>query len=529
MTGADISRLPATKIPEAGVKSVKNSNSNDNSKFENIMMSMGQSSYRKLEVDSTNNSLKLVSSKKTSVQINVKVDLTKNSVLNSQDVKGSSMESVENTPNDSVEAKNGQETKTSSKSDTKDVHTEDNKTESKVELDQETEEEIKKVISKNLGISEDDIVNAMQTLGLNFVDLLDPKNMMMVVSEALDVSDPISLLNVDGMKELISDLKDLANNLDLSELGLTAVPEEEVDFNQVIQNITGMDENVVDETRNPLNDKIVSEENPETNADTKVIVEDFRTKAEEKSTSFREEAENESQTGVSNDLVSKVLNKNEKNMQNDNSSNLFSQNQNNQNIKVNPENNQVVNTFELNANATEIEVTTASLGTVKVDVSSMIDKMVQNAKVTLTDSVHTMEMVLNPEELGKIFMEITSKDGAVKAKILAQNETVKAALETQLAILQDRFKDQGMKVDSVEISVGTHEFKENQEKSEAMDMNMNGENHHKEESNENSEKGNRLHRIDLNNLDDLQGLMTDEEVLTAKIMKAQGNTLNYQA
>jgi flagellar hook-length control protein FliK len=39
----------------------------------------------------------------------------------------------------------------------------------------------------------------------------------------------------------------------------------------------------------------------------------------------------------------------------------------------------------------------------------------------------------------------------------------------------------------------------------------------------------RLHRIDLNNMDNLMGLMTDEEVLAAQIMKQQGNTISFQA
>jgi hypothetical protein len=33
----------------------------------------------------------------------------------------------------------------------------------------------------------------------------------------------------------------------------------------------------------------------------------------------------------------------------------------------------------------------------------------------------------------------------------------------------------------------------------------------------------------MNNLDDLKSLMTEEEMLTAKIMRDQGNTLNFRA
>jgi flagellar hook-length control protein FliK len=185
--------------------------------------------------------------------------------------------------------------------------------------------------------------------------------------------------------------------------------------------------------------------------------------------------------------------------------------------------------FNLNAEASEIEVVDANQSVSKVSVTNMIDTIVERARVTLTDSVKTMEMVLNPEELGKVFMEVTAKDGAVKAKLLAQNETVKAALETQLVILQDRFKEAGMKVDSVEISVGTHEFREGQEESAALDMNMGNSESNGKSQEEMQESKPRLHRIDLNNMDNLMGLMTDEEVLAAQIMKQQGNTISFQA
>ena len=39
----------------------------------------------------------------------------------------------------------------------------------------------------------------------------------------------------------------------------------------------------------------------------------------------------------------------------------------------------------------------------------------------------------------------------------------------------------------------------------------------------------RLNNINMNNLDDLKSLMTEEEMLTAKIMRDQGNTLNFRA
>jgi flagellar hook-length control protein FliK len=503
MTGADLIRLPATTKPGAGASNVKKNESNNNSNFESIMMSMGTSNLRTLDISKSSESLKSVSSNKTQVQVNLKVE-----------VKEQSFE-------------------------TSNVNTKETNTiESKVStLDTETVDEIKNMISEDLGISDEEIVNAMEILGLNFVDLLDPKNMMLLVGEITTDADPASLLMVDGMKELISDLKDLVNGLDLSNFE-TVNPEESA---QIMQNfsIDNPEETEVPELNvvtteeiepKAVEDTDVSDETEATDA-VKVEVLDYRSEVEKSGrTTFREDAEAESITGIENDFVSKVLEpSDDKGGSFDAKDNLFSKNDMSKQTKADVKADANPVSFNLNAEASEIEVVDANQSVSKVSVTNMIDTIVERARVTLTDSVKTMEMVLNPEELGKVFMEVTAKDGAVKAKLLAQNETVKAALETQLVILQDRFKEAGMKVDSVEISVGTHEFREGQEESAALDMNMGNSESNGKSQEEMQESKPRLHRIDLNNMDNLMGLMTDEEVLAAQIMKQQGNTISFQA
>ena len=503
MTGADLIRLPATTKPGAGASNVKKNESNNNSNFESIMMSMGTSNLRTLDISKSSESLKSVSSNKTQVQVNLKVE-----------VKEQSFE-------------------------TSNVNTKETNTiESKVStLDTETVDEIKSMISEDLGISGEEIVNAMEILGLNFVDLLDPKNMMLLVGEITTDADPASLLMVDGMKELISDFKDLVNGLDLSNFE-TVKPEESA---QIMQNfvIDNPEETEVPElnvvTTEEIEPKVVEEtdvsEETEVPDALKVEVLDYRSEVEKSGrTTFREDAEAESITGIENDFVSKVLEpSDDKEGSFDTKDNLFSKNDLSKQAKADVKADANPVSFNLNAEASEIEVVDVNQNVNRVSVTNMIDTIVERARVTLTDSVKTMEMVLNPEELGKVFMEVTAKDGAVKAKLLAQNETVKAALETQLVILQDRFKEAGMKVDSVEISVGTHEFREGQEESAALDMNMGNSESNGNSQEEMQESKPRLHRIDLNNMDNLMGLMTDEEVLAAQIMKQQGNTISFQA
>jgi flagellar hook-length control protein FliK len=160
-------------------------------------------------------------------------------------------------------------------------------------------------------------------------------------------------------------------------------------------------------------------------------------------------------------------------------------------------------------------------------VQRMITDIVNQAKVTITEEVQTMEMVLNPEHLGKLFMEVTAKDGQISAKIYTENEAVKNALENQLVVFKENMNQQGMKIDAVEVSVGTHEFERNLEERASDQERRDAENLMQQDKN--NQKNGRMRNIDLNNLDNLQGLMSEEEQLVAQIMKDNGNTVNYMA
>ena len=87
--------------------------------------------------------------------------------------------------------------------------------------------------------------------------------------------------------------------------------------------------------------------------------------------------------------------------------------------------------------------------------------MTEFTKVTVREAQTTMEMQLNPEHLGKLYIEVTTKEGNVSAHIMTQNELVKEALESQMAELKQSMNQAGVKVDAVEVTVGSHEFEKN--------------------------------------------------------------------
>ena len=132
-----------------------------------------------------------------------------------------------------------------------------------------------------------------------------------------------------------------------------------------------------------------------------------------------------------------------------------------------------------------------------------------------------MEMTLNPEGLGKIFMEVTQKGDVITAKIFTENDAVKQALENQMATLRTELNQNSTKVTSIEVSVGTHEFERN------LEQNARDESRREEQMSKQSSKRNS--RINLNSLDELSGIMSEEDMLIAQMMRDNGNTLDFQA
>jgi flagellar hook-length control protein FliK len=155
-----------------------------------------------------------------------------------------------------------------------------------------------------------------------------------------------------------------------------------------------------------------------------------------------------------------------------------------------------------------------------VDAQDIIDQIVEQTKVILKSDTTSIEMQLNPENLGKIFLNISSKEGAVSAQLFAQNEAVRAALETQIATLTENLNQAGVKVDAIEVSVAAHQFERN------LEQNAKGD---EEQGRRGEEKKSERRSLRMDSLDDLSGLMTEEEVLAARIMKDNGNSVDFTA
>ena len=159
-----------------------------------------------------------------------------------------------------------------------------------------------------------------------------------------------------------------------------------------------------------------------------------------------------------------------------------------------------------------------------VELQHLMDQMEGLARTFASSEGTTVEMQLNPENLGRLVLSVTEKHGNVTAQITASNEQVKETLQAQLVELRSTLQAQGIKVEAVEVTVATHEFEQN------LDGNASANGQMQEQNGGQHSEGQRGRRnLNLNNLDELSGLMSEEETLVAQMMRDNGGTVDYTA
>ena len=156
-----------------------------------------------------------------------------------------------------------------------------------------------------------------------------------------------------------------------------------------------------------------------------------------------------------------------------------------------------------------------------IDTMDLIEQIAENVKVNISQETTSMQMQLNPENLGKVYLEVSAKEGSVHAEISASSEAVRTALEMQITDLRESLNQAGVKVDSIEVTVASHEFERNLEQGQTREE--------QEGERQQEQSSSRRRNISMSSLDDLSGLMTEEETLAAQIMRDNGNSVDFTA
>ena len=146
--------------------------------------------------------------------------------------------------------------------------------------------------------------------------------------------------------------------------------------------------------------------------------------------------------------------------------------------------------------------------------TDIVRQVVDQIKLNLSKDVTSMTVQLNPEQLGKVQIHVSTKDGVMQAQIIAENEAAKNAVESGIAVLKEAFENQDLKVDAIEVMVGTQDYFAQGEEN-AQSQADTGE----------KQSGNRITGINLK--DDSDDEISEEQKLEAEMMKTQGNQISY--
>lgn len=381
---------------------------------------------------------------------------------------------------------------------------------------------VKEILKDELGVSDEQVEDAMSILGLQWMDLLNPASLSQLVTQLTGTEDACSLLMSEEFTNIMQNTDALVQSLSET-LGISK--DEWVALQNQLAELTADFNETVD-----MADGGVQEMAPQTDAtitsqDTTVMaatVQMTHTTEEAQNVQPEEEAEDAApviQVNASEDAQT------ENNVSEDASGEMGEPAAQSQKTKESSVNEHAQN-MEFQVRAEQQTVAPEEVNKVAsrttIDVQDIMNQITEFAKVNLSSENSSIEMQLNPENLGKVYLHIAAtKEGNITAELAVSSETVKTALEAQIADLRTSLNQQGIKVDAVEVTIASHEFERNLEQNAAGEEQQGSQ---REESGRTA--GRRLFRGEL---DELSGLMNEEEALAAQIMKDHGNTMDVTA
>lgn len=277
----------------------------------------------------------------------------------------------------------------------------------------EAVQDVKDTIKDELDVSDEDIAKAMEVLGMTATDLLSVVKVTELVGE-LTGTDAITLITDDDMLSRLTSVLDVVNAAQQDIADMSGVNVEDV--SDVIATA-----NTEADVNKDVTDNVVSNNQP-------AAIEE----------------------SLSDMLAKKITTDGSAKQQN----NAGEQNHNTETYGS------VADNMIQSMSDSFADIITED--TAYVSEADIVNQVIDQIKLTSGKELTSIEVMLNPERLGSVHVTVSAKNGILTARIAAQNEQVKTALENQMTTLRENFENQGIKVDAVEITVMTHQFEAGQ-------------------------------------------------------------------
>ena len=392
--------------------------------------------------------------------------------------------------------------------------------------------DVVRTVAEQLGVSEDSVKDMMESLGLTAFDLLNPENLAQLAMQLTGETSPMDLLMNDQFQGLMQQIDQLggqlANELELqpaqmdeliAQMDILQTPETLTDEEMQILNDAAGQQTTADTVSTDIMPELAQTDEVQP-MDKQADVFQEEPKSDEVRTQqpqaqdTKQTTEQQTDTGDADadaQTGDQMKSAQPEKMTADRSSSDVAKTQ----TVVQMQDTAGVPTADTVADITP------ETSYVSIDTMDLLEQVAEQIRVNVSEGTSSMEMQLNPENLGKVYVNISSKEGVIHAQLAASNEAVRAALETQVADLRQNLNQAGVKVDAVEVTVASHEFEKN------LEQNQESEKQQGERQQEQS--GGRRRNLNLSSLDGLSGLMTEEETLAAQMMRENGNSMDVTA
>ena len=309
-------------------------------------------------------------------------------------------------------------------------------------------QEVTAVLEETFGMSEEDIVDILEQLGLVPVDL------------AFSVGDDgqsVMPMNLENVKALVMEI----HGVEDPNLFLTSDTMSD-ELNQIMTGIQG----VLEETLGMDLEKLTQGD--------EVLLQSFAEKFEQLALDGFEAApeevkvEDADQDAVQNiapqensDQISVVVEMSEESGLSETFQQTTEQNSSDS-VKQGP-GESPLNTFVEHLSQSFEDVGQSEVISARETMTSIVEQVVNHIRIRVLPQTTSMELQLNPESLGRVNLNVTSHNGTATATLTVQNEVAKEALESQITVLKENLESHGLKVDSVEVNVSEFGFKKQED------------------------------------------------------------------
>lgn len=401
-----------------------------------------------------------------------------------------------------------------------------------------TESEVKKItddissqivekVTDDLDISEDELNNAMQLLGLIAMDLLNPANLAALYCEVTgNASDPQALVLNADFTALFNDVSQVAseNDAQLDLLSqLTASDDGEILDADIVSSADTTDANESTGSVNTpektvdssYDDTAASGQNINDTADEAVKVYDGGTQ----DSSYQNSDEGTSSGETGNDITSdENTEKTQSKSQVDSSFDDSGERVLHHDDGAHSDNSVLHASVSEQLNTDTSFEMSQSQSRLRVDTTDIIRQIVDSMSISNTTEESAINLQLTPESLGRMYINVSQKNSEISARIAVSNEAVKEALQTQMVNLKEALNNSGIRVNEVEITVASHEFERNLEQGAANDS--------RQQESTNSYNGS--NSSDSGTDSDMMQDRAEERLVT-QIMRDNGNSVDFTA